>query len=332
MSYVKTITSEELFEYVKPWDPEQWGKFIREYIIPIHELSKYVAGSFSGDASARVVHSVFKSADRVVKAAERVLGRIDASYEVPRDPLEAARQLLEFVANIFLGVGEGGKYTLFAWTLRRIPREYIGEMYSKLDQDGEARRKVFEMLGVEEILKPQIESPLVERIALLGYPDYLRGRLIGSRGTELEVLVTPPRKTTLGGSICRLIDSLPALLKRPGLLSKIELSVQDLATEYLRRAGSLVTTSTISYNKDISWREFARFTSPTVLFASSLYFIEGITIKSIRKLSPYGTPEYVEKEGDLLDFLRKITPSLVLGILDLVIVDNGRFIILIKRE
>lgn len=34
----------------------------------------------------------------------------------------------------------------------------------------------------------------------------------------------------------------------------------------------------------------------------------------------------------MLDFLRKITPSLVLGILDLVIVDNGRFIILIKRE
>jgi len=52
--------------------------------------------------------------------------------------------LVEKAANTFLGVGEGGKYTPFAWALRKITREYIGVLYPALkDEEKRGARSAF---------------------------------------------------------------------------------------------------------------------------------------------------------------------------------------------
>jgi hypothetical protein len=42
------------------------------------------------------------------------------------------RLLIKKAANTFLGVNECGKYALFAWSLRRITKEYFEALYPTL--------------------------------------------------------------------------------------------------------------------------------------------------------------------------------------------------------
>ncbi|MCS7140457.1 MAG: hypothetical protein N3F04_05135 [Candidatus Nezhaarchaeota archaeon] len=62
-----------------------------------------------------------------MKVAESVIGEVRAEYEPPDDPIECLRLLVERSGNTFLGVAGAGKYTLFAWTLRKVTREYLLE-------------------------------------------------------------------------------------------------------------------------------------------------------------------------------------------------------------
>uniref|UniRef100_A0A7J2T9U7 Uncharacterized protein n=1 Tax=Ignisphaera aggregans TaxID=334771 RepID=A0A7J2T9U7_9CREN len=138
------------------------------------------------------------AAKNVIEAARKVVGNVKEEFTVPSDPVECIRLLIERAANTFLGVGEGGKYTLFAWTLRKITREYFEAMYSTLAKDEEKKRAVFEILGVKELFKPAIKSPLSDNLTILGYPDYPTYGTVVEWGSRVKVKNTTCTRTDIG--------------------------------------------------------------------------------------------------------------------------------------
>ncbi|ASJ11102.1 hypothetical protein A3L12_07215 [Thermococcus sp. P6] len=327
MAFAETISPEELLRSVKPQDPERWRRFVEEHVHPIQVLAEAVAGNFEGDPSVEVARIVSREAKRVLEVSNRVLGPVEEGFEAPNDPIEAARQLVEKSANTFLGVDEGGKYTLFAWTLRKITREYFGEIYRELDQDEEAKQAVFQILGVKELFKPRVRSALADRLTLLGYPDYLSLGKVEEYGNKITISLIPAREKTLGGAICRFVDSIVSLLRRPGILSGIELSVEDPVEEYLKMCKSIAPIPLDTWS--LHWKHL---TEPVRLSSDYVYLIEGFGVKIADSLYSDGTIYTVEHETNLLTLMRKIAPSLVLGTLELVMTADGRLMMLLKRK
>jgi len=331
LAFVGTVSPEEILEDIKPYDSEQWKKFVETYVFPIQKLADTTVRNFIGDASAEAARIVSREAKRILEVSNRVLGPIEIGYEVPEDPIEAMRQLMERSANTFLGVDEGGKYSLFAWTLRKIPKEYFNEMYKKLDQDDAARERVFNTLGVKELFKPPVKSALADRLALLGYPDYLALARVESYGNRIAFSVIPARETTLGGSICRFVDSLVSLLSKPGILSGIELSIKDPVKGYLEGCRKMISLPPELKAETINWKDFAELIKFSVDYAC---LIEGFGVKIGDSFLDDGTIQnnYILHETNMLTMMRGIAPCLVLGVAELIIAADGRLMMLLERK
>jgi len=114
---------------VKPCDVFVWKEFIEKHVDSLKVLGDTVASYFAGDPEAEVVKSLAVVAGRVVEVATKVVGSIKEEFVAPSDPIECVRLLIKKVANTFLGVNECGKYALFAWSLRRITKEYFEALY-----------------------------------------------------------------------------------------------------------------------------------------------------------------------------------------------------------
>jgi hypothetical protein len=80
-------------------------------------------------------------------AAKKFVGEIKVEFEVPTDPIECLRLLVESCGNTFLGVGDAGRYMLFAWTLRKVTKGLLFEALYPTLKDEDKRWRTFEILA-----------------------------------------------------------------------------------------------------------------------------------------------------------------------------------------
>ncbi|RLE63598.1 MAG: hypothetical protein DRN53_01960 [Thermoprotei archaeon] len=326
MSYVRP---EDLFEQIEPWSAETWKKFIENHIVPLNRLSKIYAKYFEGDTSSQVASYVAEASDKVLSVAESMLGYIKKEYAVPEDPIEVGRLLMEHAVNTFLGVGEGGKHSFFIFSLRKLPREYAYKLYPKLEKEPETREKVFKLLGINELWKPYITSPLAEKLTLMGYPDYPMYCRVEKHGYTISLRVLPSKESTLGGTISRLIESLMAILARPGMLSAYELSI-DVLTEYDRAVSGIVSLprETGEYLKVKYADSYIKLKENSLVGEWNFCgIVEGLGVKVVSSVTPESYT--ISRESNLLTEFRKWSSLLVLGKAELLFAILGRYILLL---
>ncbi|MEM4468998.1 MAG: hypothetical protein QXM12_05460 [Nitrososphaerota archaeon] len=335
---MSAVSPEELISDVKPWDKDSWRRFVEEHVVPIRILADNVARQFGGDASAEVAKTLADSASCVIEMAKKVIGEVKVEFEVPTDPIEGLRLLVEKCGNTFLGVGDAGKYTLFAWTLRKVTREYLFEALYPSLKDKEKRDRTFEILGIREDLPlfvPAVRSPLTENLTVLGYPDYpsyCRIEEWASGYTRYVTLsILPAREATLGGSICRFVDRIVAVLGRPGILSGVEPSA-DVVKLYLdkcpARPAELYEYSWIKHNWRRSYAELDELCKQRADYSWS---IQGFAIRCVYTLRSPDKWEGVYQETNLLSFFRLVMPSLITGRTELLLTSDWRFAFTLER-
>ena len=284
---MSTISPDDLLLEVEPWNINSWKKFIEEHVIPIKELAQAVHKQFIGDSSSEVAEAVANAANYVLNAAKNIIGEVKTDFEIPSDPVECLRLLVEKCANTFLGVNEGGKYTLLAWTLRKITQEYLDFIYESLK--GEKREDTLKLLGVQKLFIPAVKSALAENLTLLGYPDYPSLCRVEKYGTTVTLSILPSRSQTLGGAICRLVDCIAGVLGRPGLLSGIELS-SDVVSSYLNRCPARPSQLYQYTFRELYWNQaFKQFRELETISFDYPWIIEGFAIKCVDTVNPDGT-------------------------------------------
>ena len=331
---MSAISPEELINDVKPWDKDSWRRFIEKHVVPIKILADNVAKQFVGDASASVAKALTDSASRVIEVAKKVIGEVKVEFEAPTDPIEGLRLLVEKCGNSFLGVGDAGKYTLFAWTLRKVTREYLFEaLYASL-KDKEKRDKTFEILGIREDLPlfvPAVKSILTENLTVLGYPDYPSICRVEEWGTYVTLSVLPAREATLGGSICRFVDRVVAVLGRPGILSGVEPSA-DVVKLYLdkcpARPTELYEASWIKHNWRRSYAELNELCKVRYYYS---WNIQGFAIRCVGHLRSPDEWYELKQETNLLSFFRLVMPSIVTGRTELLFSSDWRVALTLER-
>lgn len=331
---MSAISPEELISDVKPWDKDLWKKFVEMYVVPIKVLADNIARQFVGDVSAEVAKSLAESALRVIEVAKRVIGEIKMEFKAPTDPIECLRLLVEYCGNTFLGVGEAGKYTLFAWTLRKVTREYLLEALYPSLKDKEKRDKIFGILGIKEDLPlfvPAVKSPLTENLTVLGYHDYPSICRVEEWGRPVTLSILPAREPTLGGSICRFVDRLVAVLSRPGILSGVVPSA-DVVKLYLdkcpTRPSELYEYSWIKHNWRRSYVELDELSRQRSSFPWS---IQGFAIRCVDYLKSPDEWGTVHQETNLLSFFRLLMPSLITGRTELLLSSDWRVALTLER-
>ena len=332
---MSVISPDELIEQVKPWNSDSWKSLIEQSVAPISVLARAVERWFRGDPSADVARATAEAAELVLKTAEETLGDVSITYEIPEDPIECLRLLVEKCANTFLGVGEAGKFTLFAWTLRKITKEYLFDVLYPSLKDRDRRSQVFEILGLKEdepLFIPAVESPLTENLTILGYLDYPSICRVEEWGSYVTLSPIPTREHTLGGSICRLVDCIVGVLSRPGILSGIEISA-DVVGNYLTGIPSRPTELYQYAWVGLNWRRaYVEFTDGSKWRGDYPWYIEGFSIKCVGTLSSDGTYDHIYTDTNLLSFTRWIMPSLVSGRTELLLSTDGRVFLTLERK
>jgi len=334
---VSVVSPDELINEVKPWDEGSWKKFVETYVVPIGVLARKVAEQFIGDASSEVSKALADCASRTIAVAEKFIGEVKREFETPMDPIECLRLLVEKCGNTFLGVGEGGKYTLLAWTLRKVTKEYLYEALYPTLKDEVKRKKAFEILGIREDLPlfvPMVKSPLTENLTILGYPDYASLCRVEEWGTYVTLSILPAREPTLGGSICKFVDAVVAVLSRPGILSGIEPSA-DVVKIYMDKCPSKPTELTPVYGSwgELPWKMGYSLLGELSKWRSDLtWSISGFAVRCVDILTSPDKWEFVKQETNLLSFLRWLMPSLVTGRAELLLSFDGRVTLLLERK
>ncbi|MCL7400340.1 MAG: hypothetical protein LZ163_02080 [Thaumarchaeota archaeon] len=332
---MSTISPDELINEVQPWNVDSWKNFVKNYVVPIKCLAETVAKQFVGDASSEASKFLADSAVRVIGAAKSFLGEVMAEFEVPADPIECLRLLVERSGNAFLGVNEAGKYTLLAWTLRKVTKEYLLEALYPTLKDEEKRKKTFELLGIREDLPlfvPAVKSALTENLTILGYPDYPSICRVEEWGHYVTLSILPAKEFTFGGAICRFVDGLVAVLSRPGILSGVEPST-DVVKTYLEKAPLRPVELQYGWNY-LNWK--TSYTSLAELSrwrADCAWVISGFAVRCVDHLeSPdKWSPSFVRQETNLLSFFRWLMPSLIIGRTEMLLSADGRVALLLER-
>ncbi len=328
------ISPDKLFEEVSPWEREVYIKFIEKHVVPLNRLAIEYSKYFKGDPSAEAAAKVADASRKVIEIAKKKLREFKEEYTIPsKDPLEIGRELLEYAANMFLGVGETGKLTYFIYSCRHLPLEYLYALYPKLEKEEDTQKSVFMLLGITEIftLKTGSESPLIERLKMIGYRDYPRYCYIETSGDYQKFRILSLEEESLGGRISRLIDAIAFLLKRPGLLSAYDLSI-DVLKEYLTQASSLISIPQ-PYSDNEFWYHREEFASKYDKLSEGYLWerdycnvIEGLSVKIVDKIyrEKY---ESVKYETNVLTEFRQWSPLLALGVADILIGNVGKFIV-----
>jgi hypothetical protein len=325
------VSPDEIIREVKPWDRNSWRNFINEYVVPLKVLGETVVKQFTGDPSIDAIKALIEPAKYAIEIAKNVIGDIKEEFEVPQDPIECLRLLVEKAANTFLGVNDGGKYTLIAWTLRKITKEYLFEALYPTLKDEEKRKATFDILGVKELFKPAVKSPLAENLTIVGYPDYASICKVEEWGDYITLSILPAREKTLGGTLSRLIDGVVAVLSRPGILSGIEVSA-DVVKVYLDKCPSIPPEIRGYCIIEFPWKEgYMRLSELSKWRHDSAWAIRGFSLKCASRIL-MDTEESVHMETNLLSFLRTIMPSLITGYSELLLSSDGRVLITLVRK
>ena len=331
---MSVISPEDLINDIKPWEKDSWKKFVENEIGPLHVLADAVAKQFVGDAAADISKTITNITSCIIDVARNVIGDVQVTFTAPEDPIECLRQLVERGANMFLGVGDTGKYTLFAWSLRKITKEYLFEALYPTLKDNDKRRKVFNILGIDEdkpLFKPMVKSPLADSLTILGYKDYPSICSVEEWGDYVTFSILPSRESTLGGNLCKLVDALVALLKRPGILSSIVLSADVIGT-YLSKCPE-VPTELYNYTLiEVPWKDcYQRLSELSKIRHDYAWSVQGFAVRCVGRLDSPDKWDHVVQETNLLSFLRRIMPSLIMGRMELLISSDWRVFLVIKR-
>lgn len=326
------ISPDELINEIKPWYETSWKRFIEECVVPIRFLAETVAKQFVGDSSSEASKALADNATRVIEVAKKYVGEVKTEFEVPKDPIEGLRLLVEKSGNAFLGVGECGKYTLLAWTLRKITREYMLEALYPTLKDEEKREKTFEILGIRDLFMPAVKSPLTDNLTILGYLDHPSICRVEEWGYYITMSILPAREQTLGGSVCRFVDGLVAVLSRPGILSGVEPSI-DVVKTYLDKCPSRPAELDSRSWIDLPWKTSYATLSELGRFRSDFpWSISGFAVRCVNNLSSPDVWSGVQQETNLLSFLRWLMPSLVTGRTELLLSADGRVALTLERK
>ncbi|MCC6023248.1 MAG: hypothetical protein LM600_00935 [Thaumarchaeota archaeon] len=324
------VSPDELIREVKPWEPSSWRYFINEYVVPLKVLGEVVVKQFAGDPSTEVVRALVGPANHVIEIAKKVIGDINEEFEAPSDPIECLRLLIEKSANTFLGVDEGGKYTLIAWTLRKLTKEYLFEALYPTLKDDEKRKATFNILGVRELFKPPVKSPIAENLTIIGYPDYATFGRVEEWGDYITLRILPVQERTLGGALSRLVDGIVAVLARPGILSGIEVSA-DVVKVYLDRSPSVPPELPRYCIMELPWKAGYKHLGEHVPWKyDSAWAIKGFSLKCASRIYS-DSEDLIHMETDFLSFTRLIMPSLVVGRVELLLSADGRVLMVLVR-
>jgi hypothetical protein len=331
---MSTISPDELINEIQPWNIESWRNFVENHIVPIKLLAENVAKQFSGDASSEVSKFLANSTKCILDTAKKFLGEIKVKFEVPTDPIECLRQFVERCGNTFLGVGEAGKFTLFAWTLRKITKEYLFEALYPTLKDEEKRKRTFEILGIKEdkpLFVPAVKSSLTENLTILGYHDYSSICRIEEYGEYVTLNILPAKEITFGGSICRFIDGIVAILSRPGILSCVEPSA-DVVKTYLDRCPLRPVELQDGWN-ELNWRmSYVYLTENSKWKVDKAWIISGFAVRCVDRLWSLDKWDGVFQETNLLSFLRWLMPSIITGRTEMLLSADGNVIALLERK
>jgi hypothetical protein len=328
------ISPDELINEVRPWDVDSWRDFIENHVVPIKLLAETVSKQFAGDASSEVSKFLADCATHTIAVAKKFLGEIKVEFEVPSDPIECLRLLVERCGNTFLGVSDAGKYTLFAWTLRKVTREYLFEALYPTLKDGDKCRRTFEILGIREDLPlfiPAVKSPLTKDLTILGYPDYPSICRVEEWGYTVSLRILPAREATFGGSICKMVDGLVAVLSRPGILSGVEIST-DVVKAYLDKCPSRPAEIKEGW-VELSWKKaYTELSEASPWRSSYPWNISGFAVRCVNRLDSPDIYSNVRQETNLLSFLRWLMPSLITGRTELLLSADGRVALTLERK
>jgi hypothetical protein len=326
MLSVSRVSPDDFVKDVKPWDVFVWKEFIEKYVVPLKVLGNTISSYFAGDPGAEVAKSLAIVASKVIEIATKVVGSVKEEFTAPSDPIECVRLFIEKVANMFLGVDEGGKHTLFAWSLRRITNEYFEVLYPTLAKDNEKKSNVFRILGVKELFKPPIKSPISENLTVLGYPDYPPHGTIVSWGSRIKIRILPPQERTLGGAINRLIDAIVAVLARPGILSVAE-PTADVVSIYLKNIPQSSLELDELCGMRVRWVEVPKLLSDYNEFEQDYaWVIRGLELRCADAIYP-DKEELIRNSTNILNFFRTTMPAIITGGADLLFTLEGRVII-----
>lgn len=294
-----------MLEDIRYWEASSWKKFIQEELVPLRDLAKFLAKKLSLDTLGDWAKQIGELAERAVSVAESLFGESLSEREIPPDSdlFEVTREFLERGANFTAG---HSKYTFFAWSTRKITKNYLEEHYPKL-KDPEKFKEVAGILGWSEYWKPlPIEVKLVEDYQVYAYPDYLTLLDIYKQDIYpyLRVSGLPNAKETPGGLICRLNEKLWELIKvRPGLAAGYELP--DVSENYRKWSESMLNKALWKDEKDIirakSLAELEK--DPR---CSYLYEFEGLAIKRLYD-------HKVEAKVSVFEFWDTLMPPMFLG-------------------
>jgi len=326
MLSVSRVSPDEFVKDVRPWDVFVWKEFIEKYVVPIKVLGNAVASYFVGDPGAEVAKNLATVAGKVIEIATKVVGSIKEEFTAPSDPIECVRLFIEKTANTFLGVDEGGKYTLFTWSLRRITKEYFEALYPTLAKDEEKRNNVLRILGVKELFKPPIKSPISENLTILGYPDYPPYGMVVSWGNNIKVRILPAQEQTLGGAISRLVDVLAEALARPGILSIAEPTV-DVVSTYLNNTPQYPPELDEPCSMRVRWIEVPKLLLEYNEFTRDYaWTVQGLEFRCADIIYP-DKEESVRVSMNILNLFRTSMPSIITGRVDLLLTLEGRIIV-----
>ena len=316
------ISADKLLEDIQPWEPDSWKRFLENYLLPLKSLAEEYVKRISTDTSAQDVQALAEATNKVLRIAEAQNIKPTKTYSIPPNTIDIARELIWYAANIFPSIGEGGKYTLIAWLLRKFFMGQMLETFKNLKKDEKLRNKVFSVLSVKRLMEFDLPEDLKFDTTLYGYEDYLwycKPLFVSSETSKIGIPIERKEVTSLGASICYLIDCTARLLERRGFLKYFVPEV-DPVQAYLRTTDNILQSHGIRYSTEYYVVRSESWGNSLQSLVDVDYFpvVTGTEIKIYDRVTAQGFRSEFESCSKLLfDYINEYGLPVMLGRLEL---------------
>jgi hypothetical protein len=140
--------------------------------------------------------------------------------EIFKEPARISEKFADFLTKAIGVTATYNEYTRFIWSLRKIPKKYIKELYPELLKPG-VFRFIEDLLGLREYVAPQVKDPeIAEMYTILSFDYQLQLEEVDKRGGGYMYITIDGKEyrlspqhipylgdesyKTIGGCICRL--------------------------------------------------------------------------------------------------------------------------------